>query len=134
MVVDDEPPLRSAWERLVRMQPDLELAPSLSRADNLVAMIAEHAPSIVLLDLTMPGKDPIGAMTEATATHPDTRVVVYSGFKDTRTMREAFEAGAWAFVDKLDAPQDILDTIRRVARGERLAPEQFGGAGAASGR
>jgi DNA-binding NarL/FixJ family response regulator len=120
MVVDDEPKLRSAWERLLRMHPDIEVVPSLERADDLVAMVGVHHPDIVLIDLTMPGRAPLDALTEASRRCPNCRFIVYSGTKNAGSIRQAANAGAWAFVDKIDPPEQILGIIRRVASGERL--------------
>lgn len=120
MIVDDEPRLRSAWERLLRMHDDMEVVPSLDSADCLVSKVGEHRPAIILLDLTMPGRAPLAALAEAALAYPDSRFIVYSGAKDAATITSAANAGAWAFVDKIDPPDEILRTIRRVACGERL--------------
>ncbi|MCC6426410.1 MAG: response regulator [Phycisphaerales bacterium] len=61
MVVDDEPRLCAAWERLLSVQTDMELVRTLDRADHLAAEVAEHAPDVVLLDLPMPDEDPLTA-------------------------------------------------------------------------
>ncbi len=122
LLVDDEARLRQAWERLLASTPDVRLVGMLPNADKVLAAIEDVAPDIVLLDLTMPGKDPLEAIREMTKAHPDVRTVVYSARRDPESLREAFDAGAWAFVDKLSSPGDMLSTIQRVAKGEVVFP------------
>lgn len=121
-VIDDEPALRSAWERLVGNQPDMELLYTLSSADGLIESIKAHTPQVVLLDLRMPGRDPLDALTEALRLHPATKAVVYSGDCDRETLSKAQAAGASGFVDKLTSPLEVLEVIRRVGRGDRVFP------------
>lgn len=115
IVVDDEPKIREAWKMLVAATDDIVTAGSLATADRLCDEVRSVQPDVVLLDLTMPGKDSLVALAETIAACPATRVVVYSGRTDACLRRQAAEAGASAFADKLDQPSKILDTIRRLA-------------------
>jgi DNA-binding NarL/FixJ family response regulator len=122
MVVDDEPKLRAVWERVVQGQSDIELVGSLNRADSLAAAVGESRPDVVLLDLTMPGMDPIVALGDAARAFPETRIMIYSVMVNESLIRRAMDAGAWGHVDKLDDPRRILDAVRRVARGDVVLP------------
>jgi len=126
MICDDEPRLCSAWERLLASQKDMDFVGAFECADGLVEAIGTLAPSVVLMDLTMPGRDPIEVLQEASSQHPDSRIIVYSGFSDAETIQKVIDAGAWGLVDKLQPPIEILDAIRRVARGEALLPSDPG--------
>lgn len=119
--VDDEPRLRECWERLIRAQTDMMLLRSLRSADDLIQTVPAED-SIVLLDLSMPGRDPLDAAAELRDRRPRCKVIVYSGYSDPRTAREAIAAGAWGLVDKLTPANDILDAIRRVASGGTAFP------------
>lgn len=116
MIVDDEVKLREAWQSLVRAQPDMDVAASLASADRLALAVLEVKPDVVILDLRMPGKDPLEALREAVTARPETRAVVFSAMSDQQIPRLAMEAGAWAYVDKLESPDVILATLRRVCR------------------
>lgn len=124
--VDDEPKLRMLWQRVLEDQADMRVEATLDSADGLAARLPEGA-SVVLLDLTMPGCDPLGAAAEIRDTRPLSRVIIYSGHSDPVTVRKAVECGAWGFVDKLTSPDDVLDAIRRVAGGEAVFPATFSG-------
>jgi DNA-binding NarL/FixJ family response regulator len=118
LIVDDEPRLRAAWERLIGAQSDLETAPSLEQADALQGALDRHRPKVVLLDVTMHGMDPLAALSEVSAKFPDVRVIVYTAHNDPVLVERSMRAGAAAFVDKFAPVQEVLDTIRRVAHEE----------------
>jgi DNA-binding NarL/FixJ family response regulator len=123
LFADDHPRLRASWERLLQAQPDMECAGVIARADDLAAAVASLNVSVVLIDLSMPGKDPLAALTELSAASGDVRVVVYTGHSDPSLFRAAFDAGAWGYVDKLTPLGEVLDIVRRVAGGELVYPK-----------
>ncbi len=123
--VDDEPALRASWEKVLAGEKDFALAACLSNADNLVEHVRRTGARIVLLDLTLPGTDPLRAAAEVARDMPDCRVLFYSARNGAETMRSAFEAGAWGFVDKFEPVGVILDAMRRIDRGETAFPANF---------
>ncbi|MGD9692756.1 MAG: response regulator transcription factor [Phycisphaerales bacterium] len=126
LLVDDEARLCQAWERMLGSTPDVRLVGTLPRADGLGEAVARSEPSIVVIDLMMPGSDPIRAIEELRAERPNVRVVVYSGQRDRETLARAFDAGAWGYIDKLSDPGDLLTVLRRVSAGEVVFPEALG--------
>lgn len=118
MCVDDSAALTSAWKHLFNAQADMTVVATLDRADDLVASAVEHKPDVVLLDLKMPGRDPLAAAAELGDMLPSTRVLFCTGYADSETVSRALDAGAWGFVDKASEPDRIMQAIRRVAKGE----------------
>jgi two-component system response regulator DesR len=119
LCVDDSVHLTSAWERLIKAQPDMELAGTLTCADELIETAKRLQPSLVMMDLTMAGRDPLDVLVELKAALPDVQTVIYSGRNDDDLIERAMQAGAAAFLDKGKPPTHILQAIRRVARGEQ---------------
>jgi DNA-binding NarL/FixJ family response regulator len=122
--VDDSPDLLSAYTRLVRRTPGLEMIGTLDSADDLVSESARLSPDVVVIDLTMPGKEPLSAVTELSGKLPNVRSIVFSGYDDHATVQSAVDAGAWGLVPKLKGglPGDVLGAIRRVIQGEMCFP------------
>ncbi len=125
VLVDDEPRLRRAWETLFASQADMALLAALPQADTLQQVIAEGAPDVIVVDLTMPGMDPLEAIRAVAASNPSVRSVVYSAHSDMASLRSAYDAGAWGYLDKLAAPSEMFSVIRRVAAGEAVFPADF---------
>lgn len=124
LMVDDEPGFRQAWERLIMRQTDMVWAGGLARADGLAGHANTLAADVILLDLTMPGEDPLRAMADLASNGSTARVIALSGWSDPAIARSALDAGAWAYVDKLTDPNDVLATVRRVARMDVIAKER----------
>jgi len=116
VVVDDEPRLLAAWGRIVRMQPDMELVAAYSNAGELRTNYRTLKADVILLDLSMPGDDPVEVLREMKATGVGCRVVVFSGHNDHAVEQMVLEAGAWGLIDKLQEPDFVLAGIRRAAQ------------------
>lgn len=122
LCVDDNAKLRSAWTRLLAREPDLELVGVLPNAEELVRIACDKGVDVVLLDLTMDGKEPLAAVAELARDCPWVKVVIYSGSSTPELIDRAVAAGAWGYVDKLAEPATVIDTIRRVFGGEVVLP------------
>ena len=119
IIVDDEPMMLAAWRKHLRDAKDLEVIAILERADDLERHIPDDRdPIVVLLDLSMPGRDPLGAVRDIGRSRPNCRVVIYTGHGDAGAVAQAYAAGAWGFLSKLTSPADIIGTVRAVARGQ----------------
>jgi two-component system response regulator DesR len=125
LCVDDSPELTSAWTRFFALHPDIEIVGVLDRADSLPAAVQDKTPDVVLLDLTMDGRDPLDVLEELSRINPDVRVLICSGRNEADLIARAMDAGAWGFVDKSEEPQQVLEAIRRTARGETPMPGRF---------
>lgn len=127
LFVDDEVRLRRAWEKLFSSRTDMVLVGTLAQADGLVGAATELSPDIAVVDLTMPGIDPLKAIAELAAARPDVRAVVYSGQSDPQLLQAALDAGAWGYIDKLTAPATMFTVLQRVADGEVVFPAWLNG-------
>jgi len=107
--------------RLIRDQPDLEDAGVLDRAEGLVDEVLGQRADVVVLDLTMPGPDPMGAIRALALRVPSCRVIAFSGYDDPEMKDEVRCAGAWGLVSKNGQPADIIRAIRS-AGGEAPPP------------
>ncbi|MDX2132374.1 MAG: response regulator transcription factor [Planctomycetota bacterium] len=96
----------------------------LSRADTLTETVVRDCPSLVLLDIDMPGRDPFEAIKDLVAHCPSTRVVVFSGHVRRDLVERAVDVGVWGYVSKNDGEDELLAVLRRVSNAEfALSPE-----------
>jgi DNA-binding NarL/FixJ family response regulator len=103
---------------LIEGESDMIPVGKLASADLLLESLADKRPDVVVMDLTMPGRDPLEAMTEASVRFPNSRFIVLSGYDNEAPVNDAIDCGAWGFVSKHDDVQKILEAVRAVARGE----------------
>ena len=132
VVADDQELIRAGIVMLLAAQPDITVLGEAADGNQVLALVAEHSPDVVLMDLRMPGLDGIEATRRLTAdpVDPDrpTRVLVLSTFADDDSVYPALRAGAQGYLLKHAAPQDLPTAIRRVAAGDAwLDPSIAGG-------
>jgi two-component system, NarL family, response regulator DesR len=118
LCVDDNVAISESLRFLVAGQPDLVWVGCLTTADDLPQQVRELRPSVMLLDIGMPGRSPWEAMHEIAESGLSVRTIVLSGSAAPSMVDRAMDAGAWGFVPKHDGPAVLLEAIRRVAAGE----------------
>lgn len=91
---------------------------SLSSTNGLLATLKELKPDILVLDLDMPGKRPLGILREITRAGMQTRTVVFSGHLRRELIDQAMDAGAWGYVSKNDGEIALVEAIRSVMTGK----------------
>jgi PAS domain S-box-containing protein len=114
--VDDNPDARVLLSFLFKHEKDIEEVGSRSNAEGLEKVVRETAPDVLLMDLTMQGKDPIEAIREVRAAFPELRIVALTGTKDPRLLERARQAGASELASKVVDVSETLNVIRRSSR------------------
>ncbi len=115
LCIDDAPDITEMLARLIRREPDLDDAGALDSVDGLVAEVERRGATIVVIDLSIPGGEPLKAIRELTARAPSCRIIAYSGYDDPETREAARRAGAWELVSKAIDPREVVRVIRRAA-------------------
>jgi two-component system invasion response regulator UvrY len=124
LCVDDNEPLAQALRLKFGRTGGFEWLGWLPDADDLVRRAECDCPSVVLLDIDMPGRDPFDAVAELTVRCPQTRVVVFSGHVRRELIDRALESGAWGYVSKNDGEEALIRAVFQVMSGELvLSPE-----------
>lgn len=123
LCVDDSHDLTAALAKLIGTQADLESAGSLHSADNLVCEVIERQAHVVVLDLGMPGVDPLDAIRELKTRVPPCAVIAFSGSDDQDTIELVKKAGACELVSKIAQAGVLLRTIRVAAYQNNVPPE-----------
>ena len=122
LVVDDSPDITELLSYLIGVEPRLECVGCRQSADGLADDIHRLQPDILVLDASMPGKDPITALAECRIEFPGLRAVVYSGYDDSALIERVIDAAAWGFVSKREAPNVVVRAILAVAAGQVVFP------------
>lgn len=118
LCVDDNNAVADALAIKLRRSGQFVWRGKLADAGALVETVLRDRPSLVILDIDMPGKDPFAALQEMSEQCPDTRAIVFSGHVSPDLVRCAIESGAWGYVSKSDGEESLVDAMQRVANGE----------------
>jgi DNA-binding NarL/FixJ family response regulator len=120
LVADDQSMVRAGFRMLLAEQPDIEVVAEASNGREAVEMAARLRPTVVLMDIRMPELDGLQATRRILAADETARVLILTTFDLDEYVYEALRAGASGFVLKDDPPEQLLDAIRVVARGDAL--------------
>jgi two-component system, NarL family, response regulator DevR len=118
LIVDDHDIVREGLTSILSQEPDIEVVGEASDGASGLLAVARLKPSIVLLDMRMPGADGIEVCREITARFPDVRVIILTAFLDSDTINRCIQAGAKGYVIKDVERTDLKRSIRDVAHGE----------------
>ncbi|WP_137724667.1 response regulator [Prescottella subtropica] len=119
-LVDDQQLVRAGFRMVIDSQPDLEVVLESGDGSAAVAALAHTAADVVLMDVQMPIMDGIEATRRLTAADESPKVVVLTTFEDDEYVLSAISAGASGFLLKDVPPEELLDAIRTVHRGDAV--------------
>jgi DNA-binding NarL/FixJ family response regulator len=122
LLIDDQPLIRSGFRALLDLEDDIEVVAEAADGQEGLALIREHLPDIVLIDVQMPVVDGIEA-TRRIAADPHlagVHVVILTNYGFEEYVYDALRAGAAGFLVKDILPEDLLHAVRVAARGEAL--------------
>ena len=122
LLIDDQPLIRSGFRALLDLEDDIEVVAEAADGKEGLALVKEHLPDIVLIDIQMPVVDGIEA-TRLIAADPalaQVHVVILTNYGMDEYIFNALRAGAAGFLVKDILPEDLLHSVRVAARGDAL--------------
>jgi DNA-binding NarL/FixJ family response regulator len=123
MVVDDHSLVRSGLSQLLSAEEGIDVVAGVRTGREAVDLVAEVAPDLILMDVSMPGMDGIAATREILRRRPSTRTVMLTSYAEDETVMAALDAGAIGYLLKDAEPEELVRAVRAAALGESpLAP------------
>jgi len=133
VLADDHTVVRTGLKLLLESEEDMSVLSEAGDVDGTVRAVLGHKPSVLVLDLNMPGStSSLEALPRIAEASPDTRVVILTMQEDPQFAREALRAGALGYVLKEAADAELVEAIRRAAAGETYLNPRLGAALAAA--
>jgi len=120
LVADDQPLVRAGIRRVIETDPTLAVIGEASDGHEAVALSRALRPDVVLMDIRMPILDGIEATRRLVEGGAETRIVVLTTFGLDEYVLGALRAGASGFLLKEAPPEEILEAVHVVARGDAL--------------
>ncbi|MFI0901327.1 response regulator [Streptomyces sp. NPDC020983] len=123
VLADDHVVMRAGVAALVSGDATIDVVGEAGDGREAVALVAELAPDLALLDLRMPVLDGVAATAEIVRRHPGTRVLILTTYDTDEEIERAVEAGAIGYLLKDATREQLVAAIHAAARGETvLAP------------
>ena len=118
MLVDDHAVVRSGLTQLVEASGDMEVVGVAADGAEALEVARAGRPDVVVMDLQMPGTDGVAATRALLEEGSGAQVVVLTSYSDGERIIAALDAGAVGYLLKDAEPEDLLEGIRAVSRGE----------------
>jgi two-component system, NarL family, invasion response regulator UvrY len=115
LIVEDHPVVRSGLRRL--LAADAEEIQEAASGHEALAMFRALRPTVVIIDLNLPGISGLEVIGRLKVVDPDARILVLSMHDDPMHVTRALQAGAAGYVTKNARPEEIIEAVRRIARG-----------------
>jgi DNA-binding NarL/FixJ family response regulator len=116
-IADDQPLVRSGLRMILEGEPDLVVAGEAADGGEAVELVLATTPDVLLLDVQMPRRDGLDAMSQLAAAEVPTRVLMLTTFDLDEYVYRAMRAGASGFLLKDMPGEDIVAAVRQAARG-----------------
>ncbi len=124
-IVDDHPMMRDGLAQLISQQPDMETCGQAGDAFEAVEQIKAAEPSLVLADITLPGRDGLELIKDIQALDPAIAVLVLSMHDEALYVERVLRAGGRGYVMKQEGGKRIMEAIRQVASGQISVSEKM---------
>lgn len=118
VLADDHELVRDGIRLVLEAEPDIEVIAQAADADSAARYVLGHKPSILVLDLSMPGTPSLELLPQMLESSPATSVIVVTMQNEPAFAKQALRAGAKGFVVKQSAAAELVAAIRAVQAGD----------------
>ena len=127
LIIDDHAMVREGVAEIIEHAEDLCVCCAASTAEEGLKMLDKVKPDLVLVDITLPGKNGIEFIKDARALHPELRILVMSMHDESLYADRVLRAGGRGYIRKQEGGAKLIDAMRRVLRGEIAISEKITG-------
>jgi two-component system, NarL family, invasion response regulator UvrY len=119
LLADDHAILRGGLkEILVRHLESVECGEA-ENAEQVLTQVRKHPWDLLILDITMPGRSGLDILADLKLLRPGLPVLVLSMLPEDQFGKQALKAGAWGYLKKESAPEELIQAVRRILAGGR---------------
>lgn len=127
LIIDDHVMMRDGVAEIIEHAEDLSVCGTASTANEGLDALNKLKPDLVLVDITLPGKNGIEFIKDARAMQPGLRVLVMSMHDESLYADRVLRAGGRGYIRKQEGGDKLIEAMRRVLRGEIAVSEKMTG-------
>jgi len=118
LICDDPASVREGWRTVIQAEPDMQMVGEASNGEEAVRLAWKLHPDVILMDLVMEGMNGIEAIQKIKKNDPNMRILVLTSFAEDNMVFPAIKSGALGYLLKDSSPEQLIQSIREVQRGE----------------
>ena len=120
LIADDHTIVRDGLRRLVAAEADMTIAGEAQNGVEVLEVVREKPVDVVLLDISMPGRNGLETLKELKRQHPSISVIILSMHPKDQYAVRVLRAGASGYITKESAPEELILAIRKAFAGEKF--------------
>lgn len=125
LIADDHPIFRAGLKEILGKEKEVELIGEADSGQKVLELARKQRWDVVLLDVTMPGKDGLEALQELRRERPKLPVLVLSAHPEDQLALRLLKSGAAGYLTKDKAPEVLFTAVKKVLRGEKYISESL---------
>jgi two-component system, NarL family, invasion response regulator UvrY len=126
-IIDDHAIVREGVRRIISATGDIEVVGEAANGENALAELKATECDVVLLDLSLPGMDGLEVLRGIqVGMQSSIQVLILSIYPEEDYAYKAYKEGAAGYLTKESLPAELIDAIRRVAKGKKYLSDSFG--------
>ncbi|MEU5439073.1 response regulator transcription factor [Streptomyces sp. NPDC020719] len=120
LVAEDVHMVRGALVALLELEADFTVVAEVGRGDEIVPTALRSRPTVVILDVDLPGTDGLTAAEQLRKSLPECRILVLTGIGRPAMLRRALDGRVDGLLLKDSPPDELADAVRKVMAGQRV--------------
>ena len=125
LLAEDHAVVREATAEVINHQPDMEVVGQASNGEEAIVLAREHEPDVVVMDIAMPRLNGLEATRQIVADCTRCKVLVLTAREEEKYVIHLLQAGATGYLPKDVSLDEMLNTIRTVAKGQSVLPPEI---------
>jgi two-component system NarL family sensor kinase len=122
LIADDHEVMRRGVRGLVESQQEWSVCGEAIEGNEAISKTRELHPDLLILDVSMPGVSGIEAALQILKDDPNMKILFFTMYDSPQMMREISNVGAWGYVAKARAGNDLVDAVRIILDGKKFFP------------
>lgn len=124
LIADDHAIVRKGLRQIVSADQQMKIVSEVQNGAELLQMIRKETVDIVILDISMPGRNGLEVLKDLKRDYPFLPVIVLSMYPEDQYAVRAFRAGAAGYMTKESAPEELVEAIRKAYKGGKYISPQ----------
>lgn len=124
-IADDHLLIREGLKKLLLHETDLNIVGEADNPDDTLKYVSENEVDVLILDINLPDKSGLDILKQLKIFKPDLHVLILSMYPEEQFAERTLKAGASGYLTKESAPEELINAIRRVARGGKYISHQL---------